>query len=358
MEQATETTPNLYEHAKRPEWGLAILAWDGGDRRRYQFEDGQMRTFKRGYYRLMSPVDRPMDATLDVLRTLKSLLRSAEVTTARTQSASAGRSRITLDEQIAHFRGSYPEGFTGDAYLKSMRGVPQGKKKLKRLKRHRNPAVAQAREILSKDALDAWVEAHDWEGIRDAMVKVLTATDLVASADVRKLRKAVTQIGLENLGTALRDLLYGEGDYDARFDAYITALRTATGSRPSWSMATSIPALVFPEEHIPVKARAFEQQARWMAPTLRFRDAPSASLYNRLLSMATSVRDALNDAGVPPADLLDVRDFICETLRPAARKEIEAMRTKAPAAVPAATEKADKAAPTETSTETAKEATG
>ena len=47
----------LYRHTKRPEWGVAILAWERGGRRAYQFEDGRLRKFREGYYSLMKPVD-------------------------------------------------------------------------------------------------------------------------------------------------------------------------------------------------------------------------------------------------------------------------------------------------------------
>ena len=34
----------LYQHIKRKDWGLAIMAWQRDDRRAYQFEDGKLRT--------------------------------------------------------------------------------------------------------------------------------------------------------------------------------------------------------------------------------------------------------------------------------------------------------------------------
>ena len=53
-----ETT--FYRHRMRPKWGLAILAWDTGDKRGFQFEDGQVRIIKDGFYDLMIEVE-PQD---------------------------------------------------------------------------------------------------------------------------------------------------------------------------------------------------------------------------------------------------------------------------------------------------------
>ena len=53
--------PKLYQHTKRPEWGLAILAWDRGSRRAFQFEDGKLRVFKQGYYEMVEEVSGAVD---------------------------------------------------------------------------------------------------------------------------------------------------------------------------------------------------------------------------------------------------------------------------------------------------------
>ena len=64
----------LYRHSRREQWGLAILALEEGDRRRYQFEDGRMRTFKKGYWRLLVEVSRPDDETRTIVGDLISKL--------------------------------------------------------------------------------------------------------------------------------------------------------------------------------------------------------------------------------------------------------------------------------------------
>ena len=43
----------LYQHAKRPDWGLAMVVDFSNDRRTFLFADGQRRTFLNEYAQLM-----------------------------------------------------------------------------------------------------------------------------------------------------------------------------------------------------------------------------------------------------------------------------------------------------------------
>jgi hypothetical protein len=66
-----DLTPTLFRHARRPEWGLAILESETTTHRRFQFQDGQLRTFRRGFYELLEPVDRPLDESLRITEKLE-----------------------------------------------------------------------------------------------------------------------------------------------------------------------------------------------------------------------------------------------------------------------------------------------
>ena len=63
----------LYVHSKRSQWGMSILVYEGEGQRRYQFQDGQLRTFKDGYYQLLEPVVNPPDAA-EIVAELESKL--------------------------------------------------------------------------------------------------------------------------------------------------------------------------------------------------------------------------------------------------------------------------------------------
>lgn len=307
--RANDNPQVLYRHVKRPRWGLAVMAWDNFDKRGYQFEDGKLRIFKRGFYRLLEEVDPPADQTR---RVLERLGRASE----RLEAVKNSKSDvlIPLAEQIAYFKEQYPDGFGGDSWTAKMRG--RGAKKA--LKRHRDPVVKRARKLLARERLERLIEARQHDEVIEALVDVLGRTNLVTASKLEPLRCANTR-QREVIAVALQRLLHGDGPFDARFDDFVRS----TGE-PSWELATAPMALVHPEEHVSVKPSVFNQQALWMAPRLEQTRHPTAQAYHRYHRMALAVSDQLVAAGVKPRDLLDLHDFINVTLRPAARKLLAA----------------------------------
>ena len=65
----TPTTDYLpvFEHIKRRDWGLGILAWEKQSTRGYLFENGQLRVMAEEFYSLMREVDRPHDEVFDAV---------------------------------------------------------------------------------------------------------------------------------------------------------------------------------------------------------------------------------------------------------------------------------------------------
>lgn len=300
----------LYRHVKRPRWGLAMLAWDDNhDKRGYQFEDGKLRIFKRGFYRLLEEVDPPADRAQ---RVLERLGRATE----RLEAVKNSKSNVLIPiaEQIAYFKEQYPDGFAGDSWTAKMRG--RGAKKA--LKRHRDPVVKRARKLLAQKRLERLIEARQYDEVIEALVDVLGRTSLVTAGKLEPLRRAFGR-QREAIAVALQRLLHGDGPLDSRFDDFVRS----TGE-PSWELATAPMALVHPEEHVCVKPSVFNQQALWMAPRLERTPHPTAQAYHRYRRMALAVSDLLVAAGVEPLDLLDLHDFIYVTLRPAARKLLAA----------------------------------
>ena len=98
---------------------------------------------------------------------------------------------------------------------------------------------------------------------------------------------------------------------------------------PTWQLATLFSAAVHSTEHLYVKPGTSDGQADWMAPGLVMTKAPTAATYERLRAMAMSLGERLGESALAPRDLLDLHDFMWETLRPQARKKI-VERRKAP----------------------------
>ena len=299
----------IYEHDTRSDWGNAILAWESGNKRGYQFEDGELRVFKQGWFERLREVDLPMGKAVATMARL-----SRRLGIEPTVQAASGDA-MSFDEQLRVFEHLHAGGFDGDAWSADIRGAG----KPRRLKRHRDAAIADGRKRLSAGNLASFIVADAFDECLGVIVDVLGATNLVAKAQLAALEGAAATSTRE-LVLRVRDLLWGAESYGVRFERFIATVALATGKSPSWQLATALSALVHPDEHVYVRPTAARAQTAWMAPRLRFARQPSASDYTRLCRMIHAVRAELEQAGYTPRDLFDATDFMWTTLRPSARK--------------------------------------
>ncbi|MFK7991927.1 MAG: hypothetical protein AB8I08_38275 [Sandaracinaceae bacterium] len=327
MDTARESLEPLYTHSKRPQWGLAILAWEGREKRRYQFQDGTLRTIKNGYYHLLEPVDEPYDSARDIVRDLKSMLRIERVRRAPEPTPKSVKSIISFDDQILIFQHFYPAGFQDETWITEVRGSED----LSRLKRHRAPAIEESKDLLSQDIVDDLMEKKDYVDLHERAKAVLASTNLTTSKDTAALRN-LPEAHFEKFAQALRELLYGDGPYEARFTRWVAVLSETEDERVTWPLATAVPALVQPERHVAIKPSVFRAQSQWMAPSMPYESTPSGDLYSRMHKMSLEVARRLEKAEIPARDLLDVYDFIWTTLRPKARKLLDEIKAKQPTA--------------------------
>jgi len=315
---STEAASALYQHSKRPEWGLAILAWDRGSRRAFQFEDGKLRVFKQGYYEMVEPVTGPVERAAETVAELERKLGSARTPAAPGTVASREELTITFEDQLRIFAIEYPEGFQDPEWARGKRGegVPR------RLKRHRDAAVTAAQSSLEKERVVGLIaEEHHEELLGDA-VAILDGTDLVTRKQVQTLSELVPALR-RGCAAVLSELLHGDGPYQLRFERFVATMSRSRNGSPSWQLATALPALVHPTNHICIRPASMRKQAQQMSPEMPYGNTPSAPLYTRFLELSNRVREALETAGLAPRDLLDVHDFVAETMRPSAKKLLE-----------------------------------
>lgn len=321
---AAEDHGLLYRHSKRPQWGFAVLAGEEPERRYYQFQDGELRAFKENFYHLMEAVT---ELPADVESIVGDLERKLDAAQARREARQAAGNRsgkdkgLSLKDQIELFGYEYEKGFQDEAWLKAVRGG-EG---LRALRRHRQPAIDKARELVAQEVLDAAIAEGRYSDVRDAAIAVVRATDLAGSSpDVKPLR-AIEDEGLEAFALSFRNLLYGEGDFSTRFKHFLDAV----GTELSWPVATVFTALVFPEEHVAVRPSTFRRQARSLMPRVQYKSAPEPGLYGNFLQMARELQQTLKRRGLKPRDLMDVHDFVKTTLRPGADKALKQHRENA-----------------------------
>lgn len=295
----------LYRHTKREKWGVAVFLWERDEKRAFRFSDGEVRVFKKGFYELMVPAKPPGDGSAAKLR--------AQV------KAAAGGKKVeilpTVGDQLLLLLKDYPKGFVGEPWRKKHRGSGR------RLKRHRDPAVAEAKELLDVETLQKSHDAGDYAANLERLIKLLAGTDLVPSAHVKKLQ---TTQPTEDLSAALIET--AKDPENATVRRLQAALVGARGPANSWQVLTAPLALLAPQRHICIRPSVFAYQGKIVMPRFTPPKRANEASYQRYLDVARHVEDELAALGHSPVDMLDLYDFVWTTLRPGAREELEKIR--------------------------------
>jgi hypothetical protein len=296
------TFPTLFSHSLRKDWGVGVLAGEKDGKRRYLFENGEERTLASGFDQLMQRVERPTPEQQLAFTRLQGVLAGR----AKNGDDGSKASGFTLSKQLAKFRESYPAGFSDPNWLEDVRGGASGRVRT---------ALSAAEERLSAKALDSLASnqspADAWQVVRDV---------LAASGLVPKTELALKQPGGERgLMGAIRELLHGTGAHDKRFDRFVSTFTAAFGTPPSWELATALCALVHPLDHVCVEATTFKKQVKAVPAQRAVSARPSGSGYATFLSVARLIANKLAEQGEVPRDLMDVRDFIVFTMKPASK---------------------------------------
>lgn len=303
----------LFRHAKRPAWGAAILVGEDDHTRAYQFEDGQLRKFNEDYYGLIEPADDLGDRAAHIAENLR---RVVGVTDDGDQPKVVD-AVCPFSAQVALFKQLYPEGFEDPKWVVDHRR-PDGSA----LKRHRTPISREAQEKLSAERCAEAIESDSHEQLVDTIAGILSRTDMVPVSHAKSLR------GLESeekrrYAESVVDLLHGDGPYERRLRDHLKTHRDIFDERPNWRVATTLPALMYPQEHTPVRRSAFLRQAGSIAPTARYTRRARVGSYKNFQRVAVGVRKRLNALGHEPRDLLDVYDFVWTTLRSSALEHLK-----------------------------------
>lgn len=333
-ESGEENHDVLCRHTARPQWGLALLVWDTGEKRGYQFEDGRLRIIKKGYYELLVEEVLPPEHALGIIETLRRRLGWKDEPVKR-----ASRSRhdvVQLQHQIELFGILYPKRFQGTRWAREKRGIDVPRS----LKRHREQAILSAKRFFSKDRLEALITAEKYSLIVDSMREICAETDLVTKAQTSPLME-LSESDERDLAKALYELLHNENRLAISFERFVSTLARAGGKSPSWELATVFLALFKPKEHICVRPSTMRKQAMQISSALKVPRVPSAPDYERLRALAEKVRDHHIKAENRPRDLLDIRDFMVVTLTP---KSIEQMKTMSHSRLRSTNDDDDKAA--------------
>jgi hypothetical protein len=315
----------MFVHTERPKWGVGLWVREERTRRRVRFEDGEMRAFKKGFYHLLKPVDAERDDLDDIFDALADEHEQVQAEKAALKARKDKPPVMSFDEQMMVFRALYPDGFADETFIDASRGKPEDDRYAKR---HVVEELAMAKELLSKATMQAHIAQEDYQAILDGAVQILSRTTLVKPSKGRKLLEKVSgDQHAKTFALALYALLHGQKRFRKRFGAWVDALTDVLGEEPNWGIATIFPALLYPTEHVCVKRRPFALEAREVKPGTHISKAVNRRSYRRARRVARKVRKLLTDQGMEPRDMLDVRRFVWDTLRPKGKKMLDEMKS-------------------------------
>jgi len=301
-------SPSLYAHKNRKDWGVGVLAWEHDGKRGYLFDNGEERTMASAFFEMMRRVEHPSADESAAATRLQRILA------ARAKAHATARLGASFADHVEKFRETYPGGLQDARWLAEIRG--DGAER--RTPRHRDAMIREAKEQLSRAALDALISGQKHEQLWNLVTSVMSRTDLVPAAQLRK-PKSVTVEQQRGLAVAARDLLHEKTPYEPRFERYLGALASFYGEPPRWEIATALSALVHPNEHVCVQPTVFRQQLKATGSSGTVAARPSNTAYARLLVIARFVGTQLAGQEEAPRDLLDVLDFMRIALKPAAK---------------------------------------
>jgi hypothetical protein len=307
---ATDDTimPSLFAHTRRQDWGVGVLAWELGGKRGYLFEDGEERTLASGFYALMGRVEQPSPEQKAVSVRLHRMLAAR----ARARHLATEAQGPTFYDQVARLHETYPAGLLDPKWVEEVRGEGVQSHSL----RHRAALIREAREQLTAEGIDALIASQQYGQVWELIVSVLSHSDLVPKVQLKQTKPSHYE-QQRDLASAARELLYGKGPYEQRFDRFVAALTAHSGEPAHWESATALSAIVHPTEHVCVQPTAFRKQLKTICSSGKPPAAkPTGAEYIRVLAIARAVAKKLAEQGEATRDLLDVIDFMCLTLKP------------------------------------------
>jgi hypothetical protein len=309
--------PFLFAHRIKAEWGVGVLAAEKDGKRRYLFENGEERSLARGFYELMLRVESPTPEQQLTYARLQGVLAAR----AGNEDGPGKGTGWSLSTQLARFRQVYSDGLSDSEWTTAVRGS-EGKRSFGQ----RQATLQAAQGPLSAATLDAAIAAGKFSEVWSSLTSLLASVDLVPGPQLK--RKSVPGEPEKNLAIRLRELLHGEGSYDQRFDRWVSALTAALGQAPGWELATAPSALFHPRDQLCVEPTAFKKQLKACRGRAAGNQPPTSSGYAAFLSVARLVANQLAAHGEVPRDLVDVRDFVVVSLKPAPKAAAAAPKAK------------------------------
>jgi hypothetical protein len=289
--------PVFVQHPARPTWGHCIIVAERDGKIHLACEDGEEHAIAishRAQLVPVTPTPEERDALVAQIQGKRSAAqaRAARAAKLKSQKPKVPRApKLSFDEQVQRFQQLSPSGFVAA----------------------RDPGIDSARALLGADVLAGP------DGFAN-LATVVGATTLLHPMEGQIPLRAIPEVHRGPIAAALRELLHGAGDYGPRFDAWVAAFGAARAEGatkgPSWPLTTLVPALYCPAEHVFVKPKLFQEQAKTLELPLDYVSLPNGAVYEQFRAVLLAVDGKLREQGLMPRDLMDVAGFVWSTLAP------------------------------------------
>ncbi len=291
MSEAPFPVGSYVTNSKVPDWGTGkVLALGDQGKRQVLFEFGGVRLM-------------PMDVLLAASAPQRHPLFSR--VDARTDVRGV-RSFLQLEKA---FTDAFTQGFEDPAYLSSER-------------EYKVAAAAQMAELCSSGELASLLAQGAHAEVCERAKRLVSKTNLIFPNEKMALSDGLKRGEAEQrrFATAFFDVLYGDGDFGPRFEAFAAVLEELDALK--WTTATYFLFLAHPDRHPFVKPSNMQEAAKAYAFDIGYDSRPNWRSYSRMQDFVRYVAGVLERrGGMAPRDCIDVQGFIwCSLQAVSARK--------------------------------------
>jgi hypothetical protein len=268
-------------HPLKAEWGLGeVLEDSNGETVRVFFVGTGPKTLSLKYVTLdCLPTDEAAHPVLDHLRVPEKRDRHPYQ---------------SVPESIERFRAQYPQGFSDERFVKEER-------------EYKIHAHQVAQNLLGQSELARLLSANDGTEVCRRALSVAGETNLIFPNEKMALKDGLQLPAHQQVfATALFHLLYGDDDFQSRFERYAAILEGIGAAK--WTIATYFLFIVYPDEYMFLKPLVTQKTAAISGFEISYRPRLNWRTYRSVLAFANYLKAALVE--LSPRDMIDIQSFM------------------------------------------------
>lgn len=164
-------------------------------------------------------------------------------------------------------------------------------------------------DLLGKEEFFALLRAEEFDEIIKRALQISNKTNLIFPNEKMALKDGLkSQNNKKLFAGRLFDLLYADGEYKKRFEAFAACLEHINAGK--WTTMTYFPFLAFPEDHMFLKPEVTKHATDLTKWELNYKPVLNWRTYSCLLDFSKYLKQELINMGLPPRDMIDVQSFM------------------------------------------------